>query len=196
LAKAIMMDFNIAQMKGSKSKLSQFELRVSPIAAGNSKLGAITIVPNKEWLDQYKSSNKEANNLLSIDDYNKALTKGLTFVMDNNKLNNTTMYKQSFSSPIASYVDSFDKYELKNIGGDSNKSYTIEKNELGTGDYITTVTFPEFDPVKGTIVKKTYRSNDVMQGGYLESNRDQVLNWLNEVDDNNTYLYNNYTRVE
>jgi hypothetical protein len=197
LAKAIMMDFNKAQMKGSKSKLSQFELRVSPIAAGNSKLGAITIVPNKEWLDQYKSSNAtKSNNLLSIDDYNKALTNGLTFVMDNNKLNNTTMYKQSFSSPIASYVDSFDKYELKNIGGDSNKSYTIEKNELGTGDYITTVTFPEFDPVKGTIVKKTYRSNDVMQGGYLESNRDQVLNWLNEVDDNNNYLYNNYTRVE
>jgi hypothetical protein len=197
LAKAIMMDFNKAQMKGSKSKLSQFELRVSPIAAGNSKLAAVTIIPNKEWLAEYKSTNdKTPNNLLTSEEYTKALTHGLTFVMDNSKLNNVTMYKQSYSSPIASYVESFKKYELKNIGGDSNKSYTIEKNELGTGDYITTVTFPEFDPVKGTIVKKTYRSNDVMQGGYLETNRDQILNWFNEVDDNNNYLFNNYTRVE
>jgi hypothetical protein len=194
LAKAIMMDFNKAQMKGSKSKLSQFELRVSPIAAGNSKLAAVTIIPNKEWLAEYKSTNEK--NLLTSEEYTKALTHGLTFVMDNSKLNNTTMYRQSFSSPLASYVESFKKYELKNIGGDSNKSYTIEKNELGTGDYITTVTFPEFDPVKGTIVKKTYRSNDVMQGGYLETNRDQILNWFNEVDDNNNYLFNNYTRVE
>jgi hypothetical protein len=197
LAKAIMMDFNKAQMKGSKSKLSQFELRVSPIAAGNSKLAAVTIIPNKEWLAEYKSTNDETpNNLLTSEEYTKALTHGLTYVMDNSKLNNVTMYKQSYSSPIASYVESFKKYELKNIGGDSNKSYTIEKNELGTGDYITTVTFPEFDPVKGTIVKKTYRSNDVMQGGYLETNRDQILNWFNEVDDNNNYLFNNYTRVE
>ena len=30
----------------------------------------------------------------------------------------------------------------------------------------------------------------------IQNLRDQVLNWLNEVDDNNTYLYNNYTRVE
>ena len=43
----------------AQSKLSQFELRVSPIAAGNSKLAAVTIIPNQEWLAEYKSTNEK-----------------------------------------------------------------------------------------------------------------------------------------
>lgn len=191
----LLLDFNKAQIKGSKSKLSDFTLQVSPIAGGSGNLSSVTIIPNKEWLDQYLSSTETQNNLLSKEDYTKALTNGLTFITNSNNLNSTTMYKQAYLSPLASYVESLpkgEKYQLKNIGGDPNKSYSIEKNTLGTGDYISTVTFPEYDPNTGEIKMQEYRSNNVMQGGLLESNRDQILNWLNSVDDNNNYLYNNY----
>jgi hypothetical protein len=192
----LLLDFNKAQLKGSKSKLSDFTLQVSPIAGGSSNLSSVTIIPNEAWLKQYLSTNTtKQNNLLSQEDYRKALTNGLTFITNSNNLNGTTMYKQSYLSPLASYVESLpegEKYELKNIGGDPNKNYTIEKNTLGTGDYISTVTFPEYNPNTGKIEMQEYRSNNVMQGGLLESNRDQILNWLNSVDDNNNYLYNNY----
>ena len=196
LINSLIADFNKAQIKGSKSKLSEFDLQVSPIAGGSSNLASVTIIPNKEWLDQYLSSNTEKqNNLLSAEDYRKAITNGLTFITNASNLNGTTMYRQSFLSPLASYVESLpkgEKYELSNIGGDPYKSYSIEKNYLGTGDYISTVTFPEYNPNTGEIVKQEYRSNNVMQGGLLESNRDQILNWFNQVDDNNNYLFNNY----
>jgi len=193
----LMLDFEKAQQKGGKTKLSQFKLKVSPIAGGSSKLSSITIVPNKEWLDQYLSTNKETpNNLLTASEYKSALTNGLTFIMNSSKLNNVTMYKQSYTSPMASYVESFGKYELNNIGGDPMKRYVVTPNTYGTGDYITTVYYPKYNPNTGEIEQAKEVVNTGIQGGLLESNRDQMINFLNQNDDHINYLHNNYYQGE
>jgi len=193
----LMLDFEKAQQKGGKTKLSQFKLKVSPIAGGSSKLSSITIVPNKEWLDQYLSTNKETpNNLLTATEYKSALTNGLTFIMNSSKLNNVTMYKQSYTSPMASYVESFGKYELNNIGGDPMKRYVVTPNTYGTGDYITTVYYPKYNPNTGEIEQAKEVVNTGIQGGLLESNRDQMINFLNQNDDHINYLHNNYYQGE
>lgn len=189
----LLNDFNLAQVKGSKSKLSNFTLKVSPIAAGSSNMSAITIVPNKQWLDQYLSTNeKNPNNLLTSSEYKSALTNGLTFIMPSTKLNGLTMYEQAYESPMASYINQFNKYSLTNIGGDPRKSYTVTKNNLGTGDYITKITYPEYDPNTGKIRTAEKVINTGIQGGLLESNRDQMINFLMMNDDNINYLHNNY----
>jgi hypothetical protein len=193
----LMLDFEKAQQKGGKTKLSQFKLKVSPIAGGSSKLASVTIVPNKEWLDQYLSTNKETpNNLLTASEYKSALTNGMTFIMNSNKLNNVTMYKQSYTSPMASYVESFGKYELNNIGGDPMKRYVVTPNTYGTGDYITTVYYPKYNPNTGEIEQAKEVVNTGIQGGLLESNRDQMINFLNQNDDHINYLHNNYYQGE
>lgn len=189
----LMKDFNAAQMKGSKSKLSLFTLKVSPIAAGDSNMSAVTIVPNKEWLDQYLSKNtKTPENLLTASEYKSAATNGLTFIMPAKKLQGVTMYDQSYTSPIASYVDRFKEYKLDAIGGDPNKSYSVTRNNLGTGDYITTITYPQYNPNTGQIEKAEKIINTGIQGGLLESNRDQMIDFLMQNDDNINYLHNNY----
>ena len=193
----LMLDFEKAQQKGGKTKLSQFGLKVSPIAGGNSKFASVTIIPNKEWLDQYLSKNTETpENLLTAGDYKKAITNGLTFIMNNSKLNNVTMYKQAYTSPMASYIETFKKYELNDIGGDPMKRYVVTPNTYGTGDYVTTVYYPKYNPNTGTIEQGKEVVNTGLQGGLLESNRDQMINWLMQNDDQINYLHNNYYQGE
>jgi hypothetical protein len=193
----LMLDFEKAQQKGGKTKLSQFGLKVSPIAGGNSKFASITIIPNKEWLDQYLSKNtKTPENLLTAGDYKKAMTNGLTFIMDNSKLNNVTMYKQAYTSPMASYIETFRKYELNDIGGDPMKRYVVTPNTYGTGDYVTTVYYPKYNPNTGIVEQGHTTVNTGLQGGLLESNRDQMINWLMQNDDQINYLHNNYYQGE
>jgi hypothetical protein len=189
----LMRDFNLAQTKDSKSKLSSVILKVSPIAAGSSNMSSVTIIPNKEWLDQYLSTDKDdSNNLLTKNEYKNALTYGLNFIMPSKKLNGVTMYEQSYESPMASYINQFNKYSLTNIGGDPRKSYTVTKNNLGTGDYITKITYPEYNPNTGEIKTAEKIINTGIQGGLLESNRDEMINFLMMNDDNINYLHNNY----
>ena len=189
----LMRDFNLAQTKDSKSKLSSVILKVSPIAAGSSNMSSVTIIPNKEWLDQYLSSDKDdSNNLLTKNEYKNALTYGLSFIMPSKKLNGVTMYEQAYESPMASYINQFNKYSLTNIGGDPRKSYTVTKNNLGTGDYITKITYPEYNPNTGEIRTAEKVINTGIQGGLLESNRDEMINFLMMNDDNINYLHNNY----
>jgi len=193
----LMLDFEKAQQKGGKTKLSQFKLKVSPIAGGSSKLSSVTIVPNKEWLDQYLSTNKETpDNLLTASEYKSAMTNGLTFIMNSSKLNNLTMYKQSYTSPMASYIETFKKYELNDIGGDPMKRYVVTPNTYGTGDYVTTVYYPQYDPNTGETKQAHTTVNTGLQGGLLESNRDQMINWLMQNDDQINYLHNNYYQGE
>ena len=194
IGKRILEDIQKA-MHDSKSSLSQFDLTVSPIAGGKNGKAAIIIKPNKEFLDKYKSTDKEGkNNLLNQTQYNYLMKHGLSFIMDDKKMH-STMYKQSYTSPLQAYVDQMKKYELKNIGGDPRKSYTIVPNNLGTGDYTTIITYPKYDPEKGIMTTEKYVSNIGFQGSLLESNRDEIINnYFDNVDMMNTYLYNNFTK--
>jgi D-ribose pyranose/furanose isomerase RbsD len=188
LKEALLRDFY-----NPKSKLGTFELTTSSVAAGSTSKGAIIIKPTKEWVDQYRSKDEAGKgNLLTNEEANDLLTNGMSFIMDSKKMK-STMYKQSFKSPLQTYVDEFGKYEQSSIGGDPYKSYTITPNKIGTGDYITTITWGQWDPIKKETIKQTYTNNVGFQGGNLEYNMDNVLtNFFDDIDYTNTYNNNNY----
>jgi hypothetical protein len=181
----------IKEFYNPKSKLGTFDLDVTSVAGGSSSKGAIIIKPTKEFLDKYVSDDKtEKNNLLTKQEYNDILTHGIGFIMDGKKMK-STMYKQSYKSPLQSYVDEFGKYELTNIGGDPYKSYTIRPNKIGTGDYITDISWGEWDPVKKQMVQRGYTNNVGFQGANLDLNMDNVLtNFYDDIDFTNTVSYN------
>jgi hypothetical protein len=183
--------------KGKNSKLSLFTVSVSPIAGGRGNKAAIIIKPNREWVDQYRSSTKGKDNYLTNDQANALIQNGMSFMMDAGKMKNQ-MYRSSFDSPLQAYVNTHEEgYTYNNIGGDPMKSYKIEKNDLGTGDYTITMTYPQYNPEKGTLEKATYVSNNVYHGTNLESNRDQMIyGYMDQADEMNSYLYNNFTRID
>lgn len=183
--------------KGKNSKLSLFTVSVSPVAGGRGDKAAIIIKPNKEWVDQFRSSGKGKDNYLTTDQANALMQNGMSFMMDASKMK-STMYRSSFDSPLQAYVNSHKEgYTYSNIGGDPMKSYNIQKNNLGTGDYTITINYPEYDPETGAMKTSTYVSNNVFHGTNLESNRDQMISgFMDQVDEMNAYLYNNFTRVD
>jgi hypothetical protein len=183
--------------KGKNSKLGLFTVTVSPVAAGRGNKAGIIIKPNKEWVDQFRSSAKGKDNYLTNDQANALIQNGMSFMMDAGKMKNT-MYRSAFDSPLQSYVNTHKEgYTYNNIGGDPMKSYRIKKNDLGTGDYTITMTYPQYNPEKGILEKATYTSNNVYQGTNLESNRDQmVFGYMDQADEMNAYLYNNFTRID
>jgi|694.fasta_scaffold03584_3 hypothetical protein len=183
--------------KGKNSKLSLFTVSVSPIAGGRGNKAAIIIKPNREWVDQYRSSTKGKDNYLTNDQANALIQNGMSFMMDASKMKNQ-MYRSSFDSPLQAYVNTHEEgYIYNNIGGDPMKSYKIEKNDLGTGDYTITMTYPQYNPEKGILEKATYVSNNVYHGTNLESNRDQMIyGYMDQADEMNSYLYNNFTRID
>lgn len=181
-------------MSNPKSKLGQFDIKVSPIAAGSSNKSAVIIKPNKEWLDQYLSTageGKTPNNLLNAAIYNMILKNGISFITDSKNMK-SSMYRNAFKSPLQAYVDNNeDGYRLTNIGGDPLKSYTITKNNLGTGDYTTNITWGVYNPTKGVMEQQTYTNNIGFQGSNLSTNMDNVLyNFFDEIDYANTLNLN------
>lgn len=188
------LDGIIREMNNNKTKMQPFTLKVSPIAGGDSNKAAIIIVPTKEFLDGYKDMLKvKTEDGTSNARYNSILANGISFIMDSDKMTNG-LYKSAFSTPLQSYVNHFKKYELSQIDGDPLKNITIKPNNLGTGDYITTMTYPVFDPEKGKMVQGTYSNVISYQGMNLENNLQTLLNVLDENDKMNTLEYNSYTR--
>jgi hypothetical protein len=202
LGKAVMdkisLDFNKA-----KSSLSTFQLKVAPIAGGSGNLSSVTIKPNAEWIKANTAKTKTVGDktvvtepgLLMPDQANAILKNGISYVMDNKKMNNS-MYKASYQSPIEGYVDYFGKYEINDIGGDPMKSYKIEKNKLGTGDYTTTITYPQYNPDKGVMEKITYRNNIGYTGDNLTNMKNSLIyGFMDDIDMQNTLEYNNFEKV-
>jgi len=186
------LDDIVKAMSTPKSGLGKFDLTVSPIAAGSSTKGAIIIKPDAAWLKKYVStSDKTQNNLLTQQQYNYILKNGISYIMDNKKMKNA-MYKQSFQSPLQSYIESSKNgYVMTNIGGDPMKSLRITKNTLGTGDYVTTITYPLYNPTTKTFKQEQYTSYVGFMGANIDYHKDEILtNFFDEVDIANT-LNNN-----
>lgn len=186
-------------MQNKKSSLGKFELRVAPIAGGSERMSAVIIKPNLEWIKANTATVSKGKitspGLFTPDEANAIAKNGITYFMDNKKMN-STMYKQSYQSPLESYVETFGKYEVNQIGGDPLKSFKIEKNKLGTGDYTTTVTYPIFNPDTGKLEKQVYRNNIGFKGQNLETLRDgMIYNFMDDMDIQNTLQYNNFEKV-
>ena len=194
------MDKIKEDMHKHKSSLSTFKLQVAPIAGGSGNLSAVIIKPNVEWIKANTATvNKDGKptspGLFRPDQADAILKNGISYVMNNKKMN-SSMYKSSYQSPIEAYVDYFGKYEINSIGGDPMKTYKVEKNKIGTGDYTTTITYPIYNPDKGIFEKATYRNNVGYRGEELTNMRNQlVYGFMDDVDMQNTLDYNNFEKV-
>ena len=189
----------VKDMTTKKSGLGKFELRVNPIAGASARTSAITLMLDPEWIKANTAKVTDGKvttpGIFSPSEAQMAVKNGVTFFMDNKKMNNQ-MYKSAYQSPLEGYVETFGKYELNSIGGDPMKSFKVEKNNLGTGDYITTLSYPVFDPNTGKMTKETYRNNIGLTGENLESMRDGLIyNFMDNVDLQNTLEYNNFQKV-
>jgi hypothetical protein len=188
----------------SKSSLSTFKLKVAPIAAGNSDFSAVVITPNVEWIKANTAKTKTVNGktvvtepgLFMPSQAEAVLKNGISYIMDSRKMNNS-MYKSSYQSPIEAYVDYYNKpYELNSIGGDPMKSFKVEKNKIGTGDYTVTITYPQYNPDKGIMEKVPYRANYGYMGENLTNMRDRIVNgFMDDVDFQSTLDYNNFQKA-
>jgi hypothetical protein len=186
-------------MQKGKSSLNVFELEVAPIAGASGRTSAVVVKPNTEWI---KANTSKLNSkggiseagLFTPNEAQAIMKNGLTYFMDNRKMNNS-MYKSAYQSPIESYVEIFDKYEVNSIGGDPMKSFKVEKNTLGTGDYTTTVSYPIFNPDNGKMEQEVYRNNIGLTGENLTTLRNNIVyNLMDDLDFENTLKYNNFEK--
>jgi len=175
-------------MQNPKSKMDMFEVSVNSIAANKFGKSAVTFHPSAAWLKQYKGNEEGTDNLLSQAEYINAVKNGITFFMDSDKLEND-LYQNSFSSPLASYVDAVGPYTYQDPR-DPRKSFTVEKNNLGTGDFIVTTAAPIYNPRTGQYDIKTIRNNTGVLGNNLETFRQQTIDSWDYLNQYNSDIYN------
>ena len=187
-------------MQKGKSSLNVFELEVAPIAGASGRTSAVIVKPNAEWIKANTSKLNSKNGvteagLFTPTEAQAIMKNGLTYFMDNRKMNNS-MYKSAYQSPIESYVEIFDKYEVNNIGGDPMKSFKVEKNTLGTGDFTTTVSYPIFNPDTGKMEQEIYKNNIGLTGENLTTLRNNIVyNLMDDMDFQNTLEFNNFEKA-
>jgi hypothetical protein len=175
-------------MQNPKSKMDMFEVAVSPIAANQAGKSAVTFYPSAAWLKQYKSGSNNDDNILTQDQYINASKNGITFFMDGEKLEND-LYKNSFSSPLAAYVEGVGPYKYQDPR-DPRKSFMVEKNTLGTGDFIVTTQAPIYNPSTKSYDIKTIRNNVGVLGTNLETFRQQTIDSWDYLNQYNSDIYN------
>jgi hypothetical protein len=175
-------------MQNPKSKMDMFEVAVSPIAANQAGKSAVTFYPSAAWLKQYKSGSNNDDNVLTQDQYVNASKNGITFFMDGEKLEND-LYKNSFSSPLAAYVEGVGPYKYQDPR-DPRKSFAVEKNTLGTGDFIVTTQAPIYNPSTRSYDLKIIRNNVGVLGTNLETFRQQTIDSWDYLNQYNSDIYN------
>jgi hypothetical protein len=175
-------------MQNPKSKMDMFEVAVSPIAANQAGKSAVTFYPSAAWLKQYRGDEKGTDNLLSQSEYSDAVRNGITFFMDGEKLEND-LYKNSFSSPLAAYVEGVGPYKYQDPR-DPRKSFAVEKNTLGTGDFIVTTQAPIYNPSTRSYDLKIIRNNVGVLGTNLETFRQQTIDSWDYLNQYNSDIYN------
>jgi hypothetical protein len=175
-------------MQNPKSKMDMFEVAVSPIAANQAGKSAVTFYPSAAWLKQYKSGSNNDDNILTQDQYINASKNGITFFMDGEKLEND-LYKNSFSSPLAAYVEGVGPYKYQDPR-DPRKSFMVEKNTLGTGDFIVTTQAPIYNPSTRSYDLKIIRNNVGVLGTNLETFRQQTIDSWDYLNQYNSDIYN------
>jgi hypothetical protein len=179
-----------AEISNPKSKMGNFRMGVAPIASGSLGKAAIIIHPDAEWLKKQVKSGKDGTGpgLITAAEYDKIMQNGISYITDSGSMTNS-LYKQSFQSPLASYVDYYGKYSYSDPAN-PNYKFTISKNQLGGGDYTITKGFPVFNPNKGIYEYQKVNVNTTTYGANLESERDMTINEFNQYKELNKQLFN------
>jgi hypothetical protein len=178
------------ELSNPKTKMGNFRVGVAPVAIGKLSKSAIVIHPDADWLKKYVKTGKDGagTGLISQEDYNMILKNGISYITDANSMTNS-MYKSSFQSPLASYVDYYGSYTYSDPTN-KNYKYTIKKNALGTGDYTTVTGFPLWNPEENKYVYNKIVDNTTSYGGNLEASREMMMAQFNQYKEYNKQLFN------
>lgn len=178
IAKAIMRALQMEERE-PKSKMSQYQISVSPIANGTMSTSAVIIRPDMEWLKTQvytaKDGVRTSAGIISANQYDYIGKHGINWMTSANNMSNQ-MYTSAFQSPLASYVDSRPNNEgyIYTDPVDPRYQYKITKSESGN-DYNTTLSVPVWDPNEKTYIIKNIFDNTTNQGANLEENRYQAI---------------------
>jgi hypothetical protein len=163
-----------------KSKMSQYQISVSPVANGTMSKSAIVIRPDMEWLKtQVYKTNAEGvrtgAGIISANQYDYIGKHGINWMTSGTNMTNQ-MYTSAFQSPLASYVDSqpLETGYTYTDPIDSRYQYKITKSESGN-DYNTTLIVPMYNPNKKAYESMPIFDNTTIQGENLEENRYQAV---------------------
>lgn len=178
------------EMSNPKTKMGNFRMGVAPVATGSLNKSAIIIHPDAEWLKNLVKSGKDGTGpgLITADDYDKIMKNGISYITDSSNMTNS-LYKNSFQSPLASYVDYYGKYTYSDPAN-PNYKFTIQKNQLGGGDYSITAGVPMWNPNKGQYEYVKISDNTTAYGANLEAARAMMLNQFSMTKEQNKLLYN------
>ena len=133
---------------------------------------------NLELLSDLKTVDGKGSGLISEGEYNMIMKNGVSYITDASNMSNS-MYTSAFQSPLQSYVDYYGTYTYTDPTNENYK-YSISKNKLGTGDYTTTTAYPLWNPEENKYVYTKVVENTTSFGGNLESNRDMMIEQLNQ----------------
>jgi hypothetical protein len=129
--------------------MKQFKLSSQTVAASNANKGAMILTPDAEWLKKYMGTTDEEGKyagLFTEGDYNNILANGITVIADSKAFNND-LYRSGLMTPFEAHIDYAGAYSEKSPY-DPETSYTIKKNEYGTGEYTIMSTYRSWDPNK------------------------------------------------
>lgn len=191
--KALLDQIRAEMIQPGKTKMGNFRIGVSPIAAGSMGKAAIVIYPDAAWLKKQvyttdQKGNRTSAGLISTKEYEQILQNGVSYITDAGNMSNS-MYKSAYQTPLQSYVDYYGAYTYKDPTN-SNYTFKIEKNNIGTGDYKTTMTYPRWNPSKGAYDNVTITDNMTNFGSNLEVARGQAIDLFDQYKDFNTQIYN------
>jgi hypothetical protein len=181
-----LLDAMIASSLDPNSDLKPFTLKAQNIAAGDPNKGAMIIVPDQKWLEQYKSSKEGEDNLLTAEEYNSILQNGLTVVSDLSNFNNSAI-TSTYKTAMESIVDYNGFYE-ENVPGAGK--FRVEKGGAGVANYVTSTSFKIWDPQRNTYNENLVYDSFLPKERNLEQYREDQMNNLYEVDRYNTEAFN------
>jgi len=191
--KAILDQIRSEMLMPGKTKMGNFRVGVSPIAAGSMGKAAVIIYPDAAWLKKQvyttdQKGNRTSAGIISTTDYEDILKNGVSYITDSGNMSNA-MYKSAYQTPLQSYVDYYGSYTYKDPTN-SNYTFKIEKNNIGTGDYKTTMTYPRWNPSKNAYDNVIISDNMTNYGANLEVARGQAFDLFDQYKDFNKQIYN------
>jgi hypothetical protein len=180
-----------AELTKPNTKMANFRMTVSPIAAGSLNKSAITVYPDAEWLKTQVKSGKDNTGpgVLTTEDYNNAIKNGFSYIVDSKTLATNSMYKAAFQSPLESYIHTNKKYEYSDPAN-PNYKFSIAPNKIGTSDYTVLVGYPFYNVNTGKYDYISDSFSTTTLGGNLETTREMLINNFESYKTLNKNLYN------
>ena len=177
------------ELSDPNTKMDNFKVSVAPIAANSMDKAAITFHPDPVWLKNYVKDTTDAG-FIDANQYNDIITNGISLITNSKNLDKTTIYQQTFKSPLQTYIDNEKNGYTYVDPIDDNFSITIKKNEIGTGDYTIKNNYRLWDPLTNQYKSEHTFNNISTFGSELEGHRDMIIDTWSTYKEFNKELSN------